>query len=80
MLKIELSQAAVDAYLTEHRVESSTPVEAVLAQMGVTASGQPVILIAFDIDGKKHVAFTTLQLMETACAAVRAASGVPRSP
>lgn len=79
-MDLKLTQELVDEYLAQHDVHKLVPIEVALAQMRATSSGQPAILLAFTIDGKKHVAFTTLQLLETACSAIRAASGMPRSP
>lgn len=44
------------------------------------ASGQPSVMLAVEVDGKMRVVETSLQLLETACSGMRAASGVPRAP
>jgi len=80
-LNILVRADAVNDYLIEHDLASgSVPLVAALAQYGGVSNGQPALLLIIEVDGRKVVAKTTLELMETACSAMRAASGMPRSP
>lgn len=42
--------------------------------------GQPSVMLALRVDGKLRLCETSLQLLETATSAMRARSGMPRSP
>jgi hypothetical protein len=53
---------------------------AVVLVRGGMESGQPSVMLAAEVDGRTRVFETSLQLLETACAAMRAASGVERAP
>lgn len=72
---------AVNAYLIEHGLtESYAPISVALLQHGGMSTGHPVIMLVLEVDGQKVLAKTSLQMMETICSAMRAASGVQRDP
>lgn len=71
----------VNAYLVEHGlVDAYAPISAALMQGHGMSSGQPALMLVIEVDGKKVLAKTSLQIMETICSSMRAASGVPRAP
>lgn len=80
-LNMILNAEAVNTYLETHKLEDGhVPIEAALIQYAGMESGQPAVLLTINVDGRIVLAKTSLQLMETMCAAMRAASGVPRDP
>lgn len=59
---------------------SKTALRAIVLVRNGMASGQPSVMLACEIDGRMRVVETSLQLLETACSGLRAASGVARDP
>lgn len=76
-MSLVIDQNRVNEVLKEHGLErGSVPVEAVLMQHGGTSSGQPAVMLIIEVDGRKVLAKTTLRMLETACRAMRSASGL----
>lgn len=72
---------AVNEYLVEHKLENGfVPISVALLQSHGMASGQPAVMLVAEVDGRKILLKTSLQILETMCSAMRAASGVPRAP
>ena len=77
-LDVIVNRHAVNAYLTEHGLEhGNAPIVALLMQHHEdTPTKQPQVMVIIEVDGKPMVAKTTLRLLEVACRAMRAASGI----
>jgi len=70
-----LSEEAVDAYLTDHRLlEGACPVRAVLLQLHGTVGGQPAAMFVVDVAGKKVLAKMTLNTLIAVTGGLRAAA------
>lgn len=81
VLNMLLKLEDVNAYLTEHGLQQgSAPIVAALLHHGGMASGQPAVMLVIEVDGKKVLAKTSLQILETMLSGMRAASGVRRDP
>jgi hypothetical protein len=77
IMDIVIDPRRVNEILEKHGVAvGSVPIEAALMQYEGTDSGQPALMLLIDVDGKKLIAKTSLRLMEAACRAMRAASGI----
>jgi hypothetical protein len=76
-IQVILDALRVNEYLTDHKLTSGwREIEAILLQHAGMASGQPAAMLVIEIDGKKAVVKTSLRILETACRAMRAASGI----
>lgn len=70
-----LSEASVDAYLTDHGLmEGACPVRAVLLQLHGTVGGQPAAMFVVEVDGKKVIAKITLNTLIAVTGGLRAAA------
>lgn len=80
-LNLILDTDAVNTYIETNKLEEGhVPIEAALMQRAGMASGQPAVLLIINVDGRKVLAKTSLQILETMCTGMRSASGVPRDP
>lgn len=55
-------------------------VAVVLVRGGMHPSGQPAVQMVVEIEGRKRLVSTSLQMLETIASGMRAASGMPRGP
>jgi len=79
MLRMLTNEDEVNAYLLEHHLTRGyVTIDVALMQGGGMSSGQPAVLLVLEIDGRKVVAKTSLQILETMTSAMRGASGMKR--
>lgn len=55
-------------------------VAVMLVRGGMQPSGQPAVQMVVEIEGRKRLVSTSLQMLETIASGMRAASGVARAP
>jgi len=80
-LQLVMGVDEVNAFVSEHGlVDSFVPITHALLQHGGMSNGQPCVMLVFEHEGKKFIAKTSLQLLETMTGAMRGASGMPRDP
>jgi len=81
MLRMLMKPDEVNSYLLEHHLTRGyATIDVALMQSGGMGSGQPAVLLVLEVDGRKVVAKTSLQILETMTSAMCAASGVKRAP
>lgn len=81
-INIVLNADAVQEYGIKHGIteQENLQFSDALLLHGAMASGQPAVLFVVDNHGAKLLVRTSLQILETACRAMRAASGIEQEP
>lgn len=73
-LDILLDEERVNAYLEKHGLlKGFVPITAVMLNPAGTSEGNPVAMFVVEVDGKKVLGKVTLEMLEIACKAMRAA-------